>query len=125
MTDNTLASKTRSMLALTPEQLEARGLPRERAELKSEGTAAGWFVLFMGLAIMVGAGFIAYQIVMKSDGISLMAVLLVMGMFAFGLIVFAVGANLVSRDASPAFAMAGEMILKAIRAIRGGSGGSA
>ena len=38
-----------------------------------------------------------------------------------GLIVFGVGMSLVSRDASPAIAGAGELIVKLIRAVRGGS----
>lgn len=116
----TLTGMVRSIAAMTPAELEAKGLPPARAEQKSASTAAGWFTALLGVAIVFAAAYVAFLIVQGDRDISVMVVVLVAVLGFFGLAVFGVGMNLVSRDASPAIGAAGEIVVKIIRALRGG-----
>jgi hypothetical protein len=117
----TLAGKTRQMMALKPAELEDKGLPPKRAQEKYESTTAGWLAVLLGLLLMAGAGYIALVLVQGTRDISVTTVAFIATPASIGLVVFGVGMSLVSRDASPAIGAAGEIVVKIIRAVRGGS----
>lgn len=117
----TLSGKVRSVVSMTPAQLQDKGLPPERAEEKSSNTSAGWLAALLGFALVAGAGWVSLIIAQGPREISLMVVLLISVLGGIGCLFFGVGMSLVSRDASPIIAGMGEVLIKFIKAIRGGS----
>lgn len=118
----TLAGKTRQLVALTPGEIAKRtGMPMQTAEMKHEGTKLGWLVTGVGLVLLLGSLLTGVLIVLNKVEVGLMVVLLVAIPGAGGLFMSLVGANMVSRDASPIMDKLGSIAEKLIRAKRGTS----
>lgn len=118
----TLGAKTRQLVALTPEEIAQRtGMPMQTAEMKHEGTKLGWLVTGVGLVLLLGSLLTGVLIVLNKVEVGLMVVLLVAIPGAGGLFMSLVGANMVSRDASPIMDKLGSIAEKLIRARRGGA----
>jgi hypothetical protein len=97
--------------------LKAAGVPHERAVVKAEGTAAGWFAAIFGAIWCLAAIAVALILILNHE-LSLLG-LIAIGLFAgLGFAVFGVGMTLVSRDAAPAIAKAGDLLVAIIGKVR-------
>ena len=109
----------------TAVQLQARhGMSGGRAVVKAEGTIVGKLAAGAGALLMFVAAGLALAVILKGASLTLM-VLLVVGVIGFlGLVLFAVGMTLISRDAAPMIAAMGELLVKLVRFGRGGKNGA-
>jgi len=101
-------------------ELSRKSIPKKRAEVKAEGTAVGKFVVAVGLLfVAVSVGLAVWLAV---DGLTVVELGAMGTIGMMGFLVFGIGMSLISRDAAPAIALAGEILVKVIRAVRGRNG---
>jgi len=99
--------------------LETQGLPAHRAAVKAEGTVIGKYAAGAGVLLIFFALVLVLTVILKGGdvGIVLGSVIGLFGFFGFAL--FGVGMTLISRDAAPAIAKMGEMLVGVARIARG------
>ena len=102
------------------ENLQAKSIPKKRAEVKAEGTAVGKLVAAVGLVFVAAS--VGLAVILAKDQLTIVELGAMGTIGTLGFLVFGIGATLISRDAAPAIALAGEITVKWIRAIRGKNG---
>lgn len=103
--------------------LEDQGVPAERAAVKAEGTIVGTCAAVLGMLGLAIPGGLASLIVWRGGELTIVVGIVLGGIALGGLVLFGVGMTLVSRDAAPAIAAVGELLVKIVRAVRGVKGG--
>jgi len=98
-------------------ELTAAGIPAERAVVKAEGTAAGWFAAIFGALLGLAATGLAVLLVLQHE-LALVGLIVIGILAGIGFLVFGVGMTLVSRDAAPAIAKAGDLLVAIIGKVR-------
>lgn len=94
------------------------GMSAERAEIKAESTEVGKIGALVGLLLCLGSG-MALVIVAVVAEITIPVVLGVGMLGGLGVVVLFFSATMISREAEPMVGKIGELIVKAIHAIRG------
>ena len=100
-------------------KLEGMGLPADRAAVKAEGTIVGTCAAVLGMLSMAAPTGMAGLIVWRGGDLTIVVGIILGGIGLAGLTLFAVGMTLISRDAAPAIANVGELLVKLVRAARG------
>jgi len=101
-------------------ELQRKSIPKRRADVKAEGTAIGKFVAVVGLVFV--AATVGVAVFFSGGGLTVVELGAVGAIGMLGFLVFGIGMSLISRDAAPAIALAGEILVKVIRAVRGKNG---
>lgn len=120
----TLTGMVRQAIVQKPAEMEAKGVPMPRAEEKYQSTLIGFAGAVLGLGLLGVSGYGMVLLLNGAREIGVMSVALIAAPGLFGLVIFGVSMTMVSRDASPALDKMGELVVKIVRAVRGGGGGA-
>lgn len=110
-------------IELNAKQLAAKhGMSPDRAEAKAEGTVVGKLGAVVGLFLMVSPLGLGALIVASGGKLAIPVVVLLLALLGLGFVLFGLSVSLISRDAAPMVAAAGELLLKLARIARGKKG---
>ena len=105
-------------------ELQDQGVPMKRAVVKAEGTVIGFIAATLGMLLLTAPAGMAGLIVWRGGELTVVVGVILGGIAFGGFMLFAVGMTMISRDASPQIAKMGELLVKLVRAVRGGKNGT-